>query len=405
MVRSSFSILFFIRESKARKNGNVPIEVMITVNGERNSFSTGKQIAIEKWDKTKQQVKGKDQETQNLNNYLKAIKAKLYQKEAELLERGFIITAQILYDAYFDKVESLKERSLFEVFEEHNQEQEKLVGNGVSKATHWVSVYTIRLLREFVQQKYKREDLYLRELTLNFIQSFHSFLRIDKGMAQNSSTKHLKLLKKIINLSVANSYMAFNPFSTYKVEREPVDIDFLDEEELRKIINFDTPLPRLERAKDMFLFGCFTGLSYIDIKTLTPEHFEKDNTGRIWIKKRRVKTGVLSRIPLLPIAKLILDKYKGGEKLLPIQDPADINKYLKDIAILCGINKRICFHTSRHTFASTVTLANNISLEVVSKMLGHTNTRMTAHYAKLIDKCIGEQMDKLMDTFTGDSDY
>ena len=405
MVRSSFAILFFIRDSRVRKDGTTSIEVVLTVNGERCAFSTGKKVKSCNWDKNKQQVKGKDEEAQSLNNYLKAIKAKLYQKEAELLERGFIITADLLRDAYFDKVESIKERSLFEVFEEHNQEQEKLIGNGVSKATHWVSVYTIRLLREFVQQKYKREDLYLRELNLNFIQSFHSFLRIDKDMAQNSSTKHLKLLKKIINLSVANSYMAFNPFSTYKVEREPVDIDFLDEEELRKIINFDTPLPRLERAKDMFLFGCFTGLSYIDIKTLTPEHFEKDNAGRIWIKKRRVKTGVLSRIPLLPIAKLILDKYKGGEKLLPIQDPADINKYLKDIAILCGINKRICFHTSRHTFASTVTLANNISLEVVSKMLGHTNTRMTAHYAKLIDKCIGEQMDKLMDTFTGDSDY
>ena len=405
MVRSSFAILFFIRDSRVRKDGTTSIEVVLTVNGERCTFSTGKKVKSCNWDKNKQQVKGKDEEAQSLNNYLKAIKAKLYQKEAELLDRGFIITADLLRDAYFDKVESIKERSLFEVFEEHNQEQEKMIGNGVSKATYWVSVYTIRLLREFVQQKYKREDLYLRELNLNFIQSFHSFLRIDKGMAQNSSTKHLKLLKKIINLSVANSYMAFNPFSTYKVEREPVDIDFLDEEELRKIINFDTPLPRLERAKDMFLFGCFTGLSYIDIKTLTPEHFEKDSAGRIWIKKRRVKTGVLSRIPLLPIAKLILDKYKGGEKLLPIQDPADINKYLKDIAILCGINKRICFHTSRHTFASTVTLANNISLEVVSKMLGHTNTRMTAHYAKLIDKCIGEQMDKLMDTFTGDSDY
>ena len=405
MVRSSFAILFFIRDSRVRKDGTTSIEVVLTVNGERCAFSTGKKVKSCNWDKNKQQVKGKDEEAQSLNNYLKAIKAKLYQKEAELLERGFIITADLLRDAYFDKVESIKERSLFEVFEEHNQEQEKLIGNGVSKATYWVSVYTIRLLREFVQQKYKREDLYLRELNLNFIQSFHSFLRIDKDMAQNSSTKHLKLLKKIINLSVANSYMAFNPFSTYKVEREPVDIDFLDEEELRKIINFDTPLPRLERAKDMFLFGCFTGLSYIDIKTLTPEHFEKDSVGRIWIKKRRVKTGVLSRIPLLPIDKLILDKYKGGEKLLPIQDPADINKYLKDIAILCGINKRICFHTSRHTFASTVTLANNISLEVVSKMLGHTNTRMTAHYAKLIDKCIGEQMDKLMDTFTGDSDY
>ena len=167
-------------------------------------------------------------------------------------------------------------------------------------------------------------------------------------MAQNSSTKHLKLLKKIVNLAVANSYMTTNPFITYKIEREPVEIDFLNEEELRKIINFDTPPPRLERAKDMFLFGCFTGLSYIDIKTLAPEHFEKDSTGRIWIKKRRVKTGVLSRIPLLPIAKLILDKYKGGEKLLPIQDPADINKYLKDIAILCEIKKRITFHTRRH---------------------------------------------------------
>lgn len=405
MVRSSFAILFFIRDSRVRKDGTTSIEVVLTVNGERCAFSTGKKVKSCNWDKNKQQVKGKDEEAQSLNNYLKAIKAKLYQKEAELLERGFVITAELLRDAYFDKVESLKEKSLFEAFEEHNQEQEKLVGNGVSKATYWISVYTVRLLKEFVQQKYKREDLYLRELNLNFIQAFHSFLKIDKGMAQNSSTKHLKLLKKIINLAVANSYMSINPFITYKVEREPVEIDFLDEEELRKIINFDTPLPRLERAKDMFLFGCFTGLSYIDIKTLTPEHFEKDNAGRIWIKKRRVKTGVLSRIPLLPIAKLILDKYKGGEKLLPIQDPADINKYLKDIAILCDIKKRITFHTSRHTFASTVTLANNISLEVVSKMLGHTNTRMTNHYAKLIDKCIGEQMDKLMDTFTGDSDY
>ena len=405
MVRSSFAILFFIRESRVRKDGTASIEIVLTVNGERCAFSTGKRVKSCNWDKTKQQVKGKDEEAQSLNNYLKAIKAKLYQKEAELLDRGFIITAELLRDAYFDKVESLKEKSLFEVFEEHNREQEKQVGNGVSKATYWISVYTVRLLKEFVQQKYKREDLYLRELNLNFIQSFHTFLRIDKGMAQNSSTKHLKLLKKIINLAVANSYMATNPFITYKIEREPVEIDFLDEEELRKIINFDTPLPRLERDKDMFLFGCFTGLSYIDIKTLAPEHFEKDNAGRIWIKKRRVKTGVLSRIPLLPIAKLILDKYKGGEKLLPIQDPADINKYLKDIAILCDIKKRITFHTSRHTFASTVTLANNISLEVVSKMLGHTNTRMTNHYAKLIDKCIGEQMDKLMDTFTGDSNY
>ena len=142
MVRSSFSILFAIRESKARKSGKAPIEITITVNGERCTLSTGKQVPIDKWDKAKQQVKGKDEEAQSLNNYLKAIKTKLYQKEAELLR-----------DAYFDKVESLKEKSLFEVFAEHNKEQEKLVGNGVSKATYWISVYTVRLLKEFVQQK------------------------------------------------------------------------------------------------------------------------------------------------------------------------------------------------------------------------------------------------------------
>lgn len=399
------STISFGLKNRKDKSGMSPITMTIGANGERAEFQTGRKIAPENWDNGKQQAKGKTTEAKLLNAYLNQLRNKVYLKEIELMQRGYLITARLLRDAVINKVEALNEKTLFQVFAEHNEEQKKLVGNGVSKATYFISEYTDRLLKEYVKQKYKREDLYLRELNLSFIQSFHTFLKIDKGMAQNSSTKHLKLLKKIINLAVANSYMTYNPFATYKVEREPVEIDFLDEEELRKIINFDTPLPRLERAKDMFLFGCFTGLAYIDIKTLAPEHFEKDSAGRIWIKKRRVKTGVLSRIPLLPIAKLILDKYKGGTKLLPIQDPADINKYLKDIAILCDIKKRITFHTSRHTFASTVTLANNISLEVVSKMLGHTNTRMTTHYAKLIDKCIGEQMDKLMDTFSGKSDY
>ena len=405
MEKHCTMVYFSLRESKQNKKGLSPIEVSITTNGKRIYFSTSKHVPAADWNKEKQAVKGKSEEAQLINGYLIQLRNKIYQKEIELLQKGYLITAELLKEAITDKVEALNEKTLLDVLNEHNTERKAMVGKTVAPATYWVFEYTGRLFKEFIQKKYERKDLYLREINLGFIQGFHAFLLGEKKMGQNSCTKHLKFLKKLLNLAVANSYISYNPVNAYKVEREPVEVDFLDEEELRKIINFDTPLPRLERAKDMFLFGCFTGLSYIDIKTLTPEHFEKDNTGRIWIKKRRVKTGVLSRIPLLPIAKLILDKYKGGEKLLPIQDPADINKYLKDIAILCGINKRICFHTSRHTFASTITLANNISLEVVSKMLGHTNTRMTAHYAKLIDKCIGEQMDKLMDTFTGASDY
>lgn len=400
MEKHCTMVYFSLRESKQNKKGLSPIEVSISTNGERTYFSTGKQVRSIDWNKEKQSVKGKGEETQLINGYLTQLRNKIYQKEVELIQKGYLITANLLKEAVLYKVDALNEKTLLEILEEHNAERKAMVGKTVAPATYWVFEYTARLLKEFILQKYGREDLYLKELNLSFIQSFHSFLLGEKKMGQNSSTKHLKFLKKLLNLAVSNSYISYNPVSAYKVEREPVEIDFLDEEELRKIINFDTPIPRFERAKDMFLFGCFTGLSYIDIKTLTTEHFEKDGTSRIWIKKRRVKTGVLSRIPLLPIAKLILDKYKGGERLLPIQDPADINKYLKDIAILCNIKKRITFHTSRHTFASTVTLANNISLEVVSKILGHTNTRMTTHYAKLMDRCIGEQMDKLMDTFT-----
>ena len=152
----------------------------------------------------------------------------------------------------------------------------------------------------------------------------------------------------MVNIAVANGYIPSNPLLTFKVERKATEIEFLEEEELNKLINYKTSIARYDRARDFFLFGCFTGLSYIDIKTLAPEHFETDNSGRIWIKKHRVKTGVLSRIPLLPMAKKILDKYKGNDTLIPIQHIADVNKHLKDIILMLKINKRITFHTRRH---------------------------------------------------------
>lgn len=396
-MRSTYSVNFQLRKNRISKDGLAPIDFIISVNSERTRINTGKKIDPTKWDQVKQKVKGNTEESRLLNDCFKGIKNRLLQCEIDLTNHGYLITAELLRDAYLNNIDALKEKTFLDVFTEHNDQQLALVGKGISKATYFVSEYTFRLVSEFIKRKYKRNDIYLRELNVNFIKEFHIFLL--ERMGQNSCSKHLKLLKKIINIAVANSYMTFNPFAPYKVERTPIEIEFLTEEELRRIINFDTPLPRLEKAKDMFLFGCFTGLAYIDIKTLTREHFESDGSGRIWIKKKRIKTGVLSRIPLLPMAKMILDKYKDSDKLIPIQDPADINKYLKDIAILCNINKRITFHTSRHTFASTVTLANNISLEVVAKMMGHTNTRMTTHYAKLVDDAIAKQMDDIMDVY------
>lgn len=393
------AVHFAARASKRNKGGLSPIEASISYNGERIYFSTGKYIPVLEWNKVKQEVKSKYPEAQVINAYLIELRNKIYEKEVELMKRGYMVTVHLLKDAIYNKVESLKEKTLLQVVLEHNEEKQNLIGKNITSSTYYCFEHSRKLLEEFMVKKYKRNSILLQEVNIGFIQAFHTYLLSDKSMSQNTCTKHLKYLKMIINQAVLNNYISYNLIAGYKIEREPIDIDFLTEEELRKIINFDTPIPRFERARDFFLFGCFTGLSYIDIKTLEAKHFEKDSEGRIWIKKKRVKTGVLSRIPLLPMAKMILEKYKGGDKLLPIQDASDINKYLKDIAILCHIDKHITFHTSRHTFASTVTLANNISLEVVSKMLGHTNTRMTTHYAKLIDKCIGEQMDNIADIY------
>ncbi len=404
MENHCVAVYFSLRSSKKNKKGLSPIEVSISYNGERIYFSTGKFAKSSDWNKQKQMVRGSSSEAELINNFLIEFRNKIYEKEVELMKKGYMITVHLLKDAILNKVESLKDKTLMQVIAEHINDKKKLIGKGMSKATYYCFEHARRLLLEFMQETYKRDDILLNEVTIGFIQSFHTFLLSEKGMAQNTCTKHLKYLKSIMGIAASNGYIQYNMLSNYKVEREPVDIDFLTEEELRRIINFDTPIPRLEKARDFFLFGCFTGLAYIDIKTLEPKHLERDDEGRIWIKKKRVKTGILSRIPLLPMAKMILEKYKGNDKLIPIQDASDINKYLKDIAIYCHIDKHITFHTSRHTFASTVTLANNISLEVVSKMLGHTNTRMTTHYAKLLDKYIGEQMDNITGIFSEEAD-
>ena len=400
MENHCVTVYFSLRESKKNKKGLSPIEASLSYNGERIYFSTGKYAKPLTWNKQMQKVKGNNQEASLINDFLIELRNKVYTKELELMKRGYMVTVHLLKDAILDKLPCLKEKTLLQIISEHNDEKEKLIGKDIAKQTFYYFKHSKALLQEFIKNIYKRDDVMLNEVNIDFIQSFHSYLLKDKDMSQNTTTKHLKFLKAIINRAVSNNYIGCNPLVNYRIERKPVEIDFLNEEELRRIINFDASIPRLEKARDFFLFGCFTGLAYIDIKTLENKHFERDEEGRLWIKKKRVKTGVLSRIPLHPMAKMILEKYKGGGTLLPIQHPSDINKYLKDIAILCHINKHITFHTSRHTFASTVTLANNISIEVVSKMLGHTNTRMTSHYAKLIDKCIAEQMDTLNNIFT-----
>ena len=399
MERHTFTVNFWASPSKARKTGLMPIYVTIRMNGERATFTTGKYIHPNDWDEVKQKARGTSDSAQAINNHLLQLRNKIYKKELELMDRGYIINATILRDACLEKVESIQKKTLCQVFEEYIVDAKKSIGIEVTKDTVYSYERTYDLLKDYMKVKYKRTDFALQELNYSFIEMFNVYLRSELNHKKNTAVKHLRCLMRVVNVAVANRYLSFDPFLNYKVQREIPERVFLTEEELRRLINKDFSIKRLERVRDLFVFCCFTGLSYSDVKTLTPEHFETDEYGRVWIKKKRVKTGVLFRVPLLPIPKLILEKYKGGDKLLPIVDRSSTDAYLKEVAELCGINKNISSHTARFTFATTVTITNRISLEVVSKMMGHTNTRMTSHYAKIVDKYIGEEMDKLCDLY------
>ena len=315
------------------------------------------------------------------------------------MDRGYIVNASTLRDACLEKVESIQSKTLCQIFQEYIADARKAIDIEVKKDTVYSYERTYDILKNFMRLTYKRNDFALQELNLSFIEKFNVYLRSELKHKKNTAVKHLRCLMRVVNVAVANRHLSFDPFLNFKAQREVCERVFLTDEELRILINKDFRIKRLERVRDLFVFCYFTGLSYSDVKTLTPEHFETDTHGRIWIKKKRVKTGVLFRVPLLPIPKLILEKYKGGDKLLPAVDLSSMDAYLKEIAELCGINKNISSHTARFTFATTVTITNRISLEVVSKMMGHTNTRMTSHYAKIIDKYIGEEMDKLEELY------
>lgn len=397
--KSNYNLSFTVRASKANKMGKSPIEVILSVGDDRTVFSTGKLVSVDSWNKEKQIVRGTNSEAVALNDYIKTLRNRIYEEETKLIERGFAVTAVLLKDALFNKVEVIKEETILHIYEVHNEMQFEQIGCGISKGTYANSKHGLSLLRKFIKKRYNRDDMFLRELNRDFIEGFRIWLLKEHKLSHNGAVKYLALLKKVVNRAVENNKINFNPFAAYKLARQERTPDYLDEDELRRIVNFNSPLPRLEQTRDMFLFACYTGLAYIDVKTLRKEHLERDTYGRMWIKKKRVKTGVLSRIPLLPNAKMLIDKFAGKDYLIPIYSDREVNLFLKDIAILCKIDKHLTYHTARHTFATTVTLSNNISLDVVSKMLGHANLRMTEHYAKLVDKCIGEQMDKLMNVY------
>ncbi len=332
----------------------------------------------------------------SLNAYLDNLQAKVYEAHRQLVEAGLPLTAEAIKNKFLGKVE--KGKTLVEVFSEHNSKVAALVGDEFAPGTLERYTTSLKHTQEFMQWKYGVEDMEIKDVDHAFVTDYEFYLRSVRKCSNNTAVKYIKNFGKIIRICLANGWISSDPFANYKSKIKTVERVFLSEEELQRLAEKEFPTERLAQVRDIFLFSCFTGLAYVDVQKLRHTDLQKGIDGEQWIYKRRQKTDTPSRIPLLPTALRIINKYRlhpqclHEGRVLPVPSNQKMNAYLKEISALCGVQKQMTFHTARHTFATTVTLLNGVPMESVSKMLGHTNLRTTQHYAKILDVKVGEDM-------------
>ena len=382
--RNTLSVLFIIKKAKLLKNGEAPICMRITVNKRVAEVMIKRSIPIDLWNQKKECSKGKDRVAAELNHYINTVRAKVLQIHRELEIDNKPITADIIKDCFYgrDKVQ----RSLLEVYAEHNEKCRALIGKEYTESTVTKFDTSINRLKEYIRSNYHRDDIMLAELDGQFIRDFDFWLKTDKHCQNNSALKHLKNLKKVIRIALANDWIKKDPFYGIHFKQDEVNVEFLSREELDILMNKEFTIKRLEQVRDVFVFCCFTALAFVDVQQLSREHLIKDNNGALWIRKARQKTNQMCNVPVLSIPQRILRKYEDNAEcikkgvLLPVISNQRMNAYLKEIADVCGIAKRLTTHVARHTAATVVFLANDVSMENVSKILGHSNIRMTQHY-------------------------
>ena len=402
MKRATFTVLLYIKRTKKLKDGTAPIYARLTVNGLRAEFALQKSIDEDQWNKERGCVKGMKADARKFNLSLDLVKNKLYGHKLEIEEDGNELTALALKNAYLGIEE--KPRTILKVFSEHNEWLKSLIGIDFAKGTWQRYEACYRHVEKFIEYKYKKKDLSLRDVSPIFIRDLEHYLKTENKCCHNTTTKYLRNFKKITGIALSNGWLKEDPFANRKFHFNEVDMDFLTEEELDTVMKKQFEIERIQQVKDVYLFCCFTGLAFVDVKNLSYSEIE-DINGKLWIKKRRQKTKNWCNIPLLKPAVQIMNKYKShpvcvkNNTVLPVLTNQKMNAYLKEIADLCGIDKKLSTHTARHTFATTVTLSNHISIEVVSKMLGHSSINMTKKYARVVDDLISKDMMKIQDKY------
>ena len=397
-MQNSLSVLFYVRKKDVGDLSMATIYLRITVNGKRAEVSTMRKIALSKWNAKANKLIGYSIEARQTNRQLDIIKNRIYEIYQNLLNEDIdLVTAKGIRDEYIGVRKSRK--LILEILEEHNLRMERLVGKDYSFRTLQRYKTTKKHLAKFIKASYSLTDYPLKKIDVKYVNGFIYFLKSEQNLSHNSALKYVAYFKKIIRVAYANGWLDKDPFYNFKLRSETIDKEFLSNDELIKLIQSDFSIPRLEHVRDVFIFSCYTGLAYVDVAKLREDDIVIGMDGGRWIKVNRTKTKTLSSIPILPIAEQIISKYssqsKFETKLLPVYSNQRTNGYLKEIADLSGITKKLTFHMARHTFATTVTLSNGVPIESVSKMLGHKSLKTTQHYAKILDTKLSEDMTNL----------
>ena len=387
------SILFFIKRRKLLKDGTAPIYIRVTVYKLSSEFATGKSVNPAHWLAIKGRVKGNTLYNKQLNTFLDQQEYLLHDIALKIQQEGKQVSAKEISSRYKGKDKT--NVFLLSLYAEHNEQLKELVGISVALNTYKRHETSLKLFKEFLIFTYQQGDVNMNEVDLVMMEKYKHYLMVVRHNNNNTTVKYIRNLGKVLNIAVERKIIASSPIEQLHLKTMEVEKDFLTGDELELLSKKEFSIERLEQVRDIFLFCCYTGLAYVDVHSLAMKDMVKDGE-KCWIKKARHKTNNMCHIPLITPALNIINKYsvhnQATGRLLPVLSNQKMNAYLKEIAAIVGIDKNLTTHCARHTFATTVTLANNVSIENVSKMLGHKSIKMTQHYARILDSSIANDM-------------
>lgn len=403
-MEKSFGLHFHLKKCINNEN-EFPIYMRITVNGDYREISVKRKCDPAKWNVGAGRADGKTEFAKTLNSFLDVLQRKVYDARVNLLENDHLVTAENIKTVLLGKEISVHKYMLMEIFKNHNDQMAALVGIEYAPGTLERYTTSYNHTRSFLEWKYQVSDMDIAKLNYEFISEYEFWLKSVRKCDHNTTMKYLSNFRKIVKRCLLNGWLQKDPFMGFKMPKREVERTALTELELEKMANMPISIERLKLVRDIFLFSCYSGLAYADVKKLRREDIIIGVDGEKWINSKRQKTDVTARIPLLPPALAILEQYHNHPaciiegRILPILSNQKMNSYLKEIADACRITKALTYHIARHTFATTVTLSNGVPIETVSKMLGHRNLKTTQHYARILDTKISMDMKLLRNKF------